>query len=108
MSILSDLAPSLLSSAIAGGIGYLVARKKNESELRRMDVETENLELQTVHDVVNFWKNTVKDLRVEVDLLRLQVVAFRKENTDLKQEIRDLSAQISDLHKVVEKTPTKN
>lgn len=82
MDLLSTLAP-FLSSLIAGGIGYLIARKKNEAEVRRFNVETDGLGITNMGRVTAIWQGLVNDLRKEVDYLRVQ-------NSELKMEINEL------------------
>lgn len=98
---LSDIFPFVIP-VLSALVGYFAARKKNEAELRKMDVETDSLELKNVHDIVNFWRDMVKDLKIEVNQLRVQVIKFSAENAALKTEINALSNQISDMHKLIE------
>lgn len=73
----------ILPSIIAGGIGYLIARKKNEAEVRRFNVETDSLGIGNMHRVTTIWQSLTNDLRKEVEYLREQ-------NSELKLEIEEL------------------
>lgn len=92
-----------LSPILSGALMWILRGKKNKAELRKIDVETDALELKNVHLVTKIWKDMVRDLQVEVNQLRVQVqklsnqvLAFSLENTQLKEEVESLEKLVKE------------
>jgi len=93
---LSEIA-AFVAPVLGGLIGWVIARKKNDAELRKMVVETDGIELKNLHLATKIWKDMVRDLQIEVNQLRVQVqklsgqiFAFSLENSQLKEEVESL------------------
>jgi len=83
--------------ALGVALGWLLKKKVNAAELRKMDVETDGLELKNLHLATKIWKDMVRDmqkevaqLREQVQKLQSQVFAFSMENSQLKEELESL------------------
>ena len=105
LALFDSIVP-VLSGVLAGGVGYILARKKNEADLRKLKVETDFLEINNFKSAVIFWKEQHDELKVELRALKDQVGEFVGENQELKKEIalfREenilLSVQIDDFKK---------
>jgi len=92
-----------VSPILSGAIMWILARKKNTAEVRKMDVETDGLELNNLHLATKIWKDMVRELQVEVNQLRVQVqklshqvLTFSLENTSLKEELESLQKLIKE------------
>jgi len=93
------------ASPVLSGVLMWVLRGKRESaaQLRKLDVETDGLELENLHLATKIWKDMVRELQVEVNQLRVQVqklshqvLAFSLENTSLKEELASLQQLIKE------------
>lgn len=87
--ILSFIMPPILAI-----IAYLLGRRKTKAEL-------EKLEIENLHSVVNFYKETFRDLEArlkhvsdECKSLYEEITLLRKENVSLKEEIHALNEKL--------------
>lgn len=97
---LDDLLPFLIP-VLSAGVGWMIGKKKNDAQARKIDAETDMLEIKNVQKVIEFWQETAKDLTAEVTKLRNEVLAFAEENKELKEEIAQLSLKIVELQKII-------
>ena len=76
-----------LSVPLASMVTYLVVRKKNTAETRKVQAEAQGSELENVNTIIKFWKTMVDDLGKEMNDLKRELIEFTTENKALKKEV---------------------
>lgn len=89
---------------ISSGITWIVARKKNGVQLRKLDAEASSIEIKNVHSLIGLWKGIVKDLQTEVDQLRTQVNKLSNIVTELEIENGQLKRDLNELQRMTDKS----
>lgn len=80
---------------VAGSmITYLVARKKNDAELRKIEAETDNTELEAVDKAVKIWRELAAELSRQLKEVKEEIESLRRENILLKADLKKLKRSI--------------
>ena len=101
MQFIDAIIPFIIP-VLGGAIGYLLARKKNEADIKKTESETDSIDIGNLRNLIEIYRRAANDLSEQVKQLRQEVFEFAEENSHLKEEIKQLSAQIQDLQKFIE------
>jgi hypothetical protein len=100
MNILTNTILPVLVTAI---LSWALGRRKSKAEIKKLNAETERLELGNVEAVINLWKEMAHDLGLKVtelmvkcDELTDELELVRKENALLKMQLSRFEKKLED------------
>lgn len=92
---------AIISSFISGTLGWMLSRKKNNAEVKKIYAEIEDSELKNIERAVAIWRNIAEDLSVQVKnlsakctQLSAEIETMQRQNKQLKIEIKKLEQSI--------------
>lgn len=80
-------------------ITYLLTRKKNTAETRKVQADAEGQELTNVNTIIKFWKTMVEDLSKEMTDLKNELTTFITHDKEMKLKITGYEKQLADYEK---------
>jgi peptidoglycan hydrolase CwlO-like protein len=86
-------------SVVSAVTAFFIARKKNKAEVRKVDAEAENMELQSVEKAVGIWRALAADLVLQITSLKTEVEHLRKEVEGLRRENKQLKKTLDETNK---------
>jgi len=102
---MNKVLPELLLALLTASLTYFFARKKNRTDIKKMEAETHLVEkeveeagVNNIRNLISIYKEISDDLKKELQqvhkeclLLKEEVQALRTENLVLKKQIHDLN-----------------
>jgi len=91
---MNEIITSILS-AIGGGsiavlINFLANRKLIKKQTVKIDIETENIAIQSLRDTLEALRNEYKELSVEHEKLKKELAALKREQSRLRKAIEKI------------------
>ena len=71
-------------------ITWFLARKKNAAEIRKIEAESELLEIQSVEKAAKIWKDLADELNKDLARLRIHCHALNDEISKMRTEVEEL------------------
>lgn len=85
---------------ILGGVataigGFFVGKGLEKAKTKKLDAETESINISSTERAINIWENLNQQLHDELQSLRSQVMEIKRENGILHKENEELKKQVS-------------
>ena len=79
---------------ITGVIGYLSGRPKNKAETKKTDAEAISIEISSLRDIIESWKDHSSDLEKQIDRQNKIMKQQRTDLNEMKKKIKELGDQV--------------
>ncbi|GGH78170.1 septal ring factor EnvC (AmiA/AmiB activator) [Filimonas zeae] len=93
---------SLVTAVVTSLLARLLYRAKLKAEAKKLEVDTEKIQLENIEKTVNLWRSFSADLEKQISVLTERCATLSAEVERLRTENKVLERQVIKLKTVIE------